>query len=175
MIAALVLAAAGPAVTGSLRTDDGFADLPDSWRDAVAYIDEQDQPTRTLVLPGPTFAVQTWGRTIDEPIQVLDPSPWLSRAQLSVASAGTVRLLESLEQSLAEARPQDRVDEALRSLGITHVIIRHDLDPDGTDGLEADLATDHDHERGRCAARRHVRAARGRRSVARGLRARPVA
>lgn len=139
VLAALVLAATGPALTGSLRSDDGFVDLPDSWRDAVAYINEQDQPTRTLVLPGPTFAVQTWGRTIDEPIQVLHPSPWLSQAQLSVAPAGTVRLLESLEQSMSEARPQDRMVEALRSLGITHVILRHDLAPRETDAPDAGL------------------------------------
>jgi arabinofuranan 3-O-arabinosyltransferase len=140
--AALVLAAAGPALAGSLRTDNGFTDLPDSWRDATAYIADQDQPTRTLVLPGPTFAVQTWGRTIDEPIQVLDSGPWLSRAQLSVAPASTVRLLESLEQSTAEARPQDRVVEALRSLGITDLIIRHDLEPGETDAPDAELARD---------------------------------
>ena len=139
VVAGLVLAATGPAVSGSLRTDDGFVDVPDSWRDAVAHIDAQDGPTRTLVLPGPTFAVQTWGRTIDEPIQVLDPSPWLSRAPLSVAPAGTVRLVESLEQSVSEARPQDRVEELLDSLGITHVIVRHDLDPGETDAPDAGL------------------------------------
>ena len=47
------------------------------------------------MLPGAGFAVQTWGRTIDEPIQVLDPAPWLARAQVTVAPAGTLRLLDS--------------------------------------------------------------------------------
>ncbi len=129
----LVLAAAGPAAAGSLRTEGGFDDMPDSWRDAVAYLREQPGATRTIVLPGAGFAVQTWGRTIDEPIQVLDPSPWMARAQVTVAPAGTLRLLDTVEQSVVQPRPQRRLAAALEALGATHVIVRNDLDPDETD------------------------------------------
>lgn len=133
---ALVAGTTVPALGGLMRVDRGFEDVPDTWRDAVAYLDDQAGPTRTLVLPGAGFAVQTWGRTIDEPIQVLDPSPWLARAQVTVAPAGTLRLLDSVEQSMSQARPQDRTAEALRAMGITHVVVRNDLDPD-TDAPDA--------------------------------------
>lgn len=129
----LVLATAGPTLAGLLRVDRGFDDVPRSWREAVAYLNEQERPTRTMVLPGAGFAVQTWGRTIDEPIQVLDSGPWLARAQVTVAPAGTLRLLDSVEQSLSQARSQDRTAEALEMMGITHVVVRNDLDAETTD------------------------------------------
>ncbi|WP_322921828.1 alpha-(1-_3)-arabinofuranosyltransferase domain-containing protein [Nocardioides renjunii] len=133
---ALVAGTTVPALGGLMRVDRGFEDVPGTWRDAVAYLDDQAGPTRTLVLPGAGFAVQTWGRTIDEPIQVLDPSPWLARAQVTVAPAGTLRLLDSVEQSMSRARPQERTADALRTMGITHVVVRNDLDP-ATDAPEA--------------------------------------
>lgn len=129
----LVVAAAAPALSGSLRPANGFAQVPASWRDAVAYLREQPSPTRVLVLPGAGFGIQTWGRTIDEPIQVLDPPPWMARAQITVANAGTLRLLDSIEQSLASATVQPRISQALHSMGITHVVVRNDLDPGETD------------------------------------------
>ncbi|NPD06389.1 DUF3367 domain-containing protein [Nocardioides sp. zg-1308] len=135
----LVVAAAGPAAAGSLRTEGGFEDVPDSWRDAVAYLGDRPGPTRAIVLPGAGFAVQTWGRTIDEPVQVLDPSPWMARAQVTVAPAGTLRLLDTVEQSVAEPRPQRRLAAALQALGATHVIVRNDLDPDATDAPEPEV------------------------------------
>lgn len=135
----LVLAAAGPAAAGSLRTTGGFDDIAAPWRDAVAYLDAQPAPTRTIVLPGAGFAVQTWGRTIDEPIQVLDPAPWMARAQVTVAPAGTLRLLDSVEQSLGDPRPSKHLAAALEALGATHVVLRNDLDPDEVDAPDADL------------------------------------
>ncbi|WP_224273969.1 alpha-(1-_3)-arabinofuranosyltransferase domain-containing protein [Nocardioides lacusdianchii] len=135
----LVVAATGPAAGGSLRTEGGFDDVPRSWRDAVAYLGDQPGPTRSIVLPGAGFAVQTWGRTIDEPIQVLGPAPWMARAQVTVAPAGTLRLLDSVEQAVADPRPQRRLAAALEALGVTHVIVRNDLDPDETDAPDPEL------------------------------------
>lgn len=136
---ALVAAGTAPAVAGLLRVDRGFEDVPADWRDAVAYLDEQADPTRALVLPAAGFAVQTWGRTIDEPIQVLDPPPWVARAQVTVAPAGSLRLLDSVEQAMSQARPQARTAAALASMGITHVLVRNDLDPRGSEAPDADV------------------------------------
>ena len=131
--AVVVSSVAAPAAAGSLRTAGGFEGLPDGWREAAAFLRDQPEPTRTLVLPGAGFAVQTWGRTIDEPIQVLDPTPWMARAQVTVAPAGTLRLLDTVDQAVADARPQHRLAAALEALDVTHVIVRNDLDPEGTD------------------------------------------
>ena len=127
LIVAVVSVASGPSWAGALRSDDGFEEIPSAWLEAVAFIKEQDGPTRTMLLPAGTFAVNDWGRTIDEPMQVLRPDPWLARIQVTVASAGTVRLVESVEDSAGQARLLRRTTEALRGMGITHVIVRHDL------------------------------------------------
>lgn len=133
VVGALVLLAAAPAAAGSLRTKGGFDDVPAQWRDAVEFLDDQSGPTRAIVLPGAGFAVQTWGRTIDEPIQVLDPAPWMARAQVTVAPAGTLRMLDSVERAVADPRPQKHLPAALGALGATHVVLRNDLDTDEVD------------------------------------------
>ncbi|ROR91415.1 alpha-(1-_3)-arabinofuranosyltransferase domain-containing protein [Nocardioides aurantiacus] len=134
-----VLAATLPAVTGSLRTADGMEDLPASWRDTARYLDAQTGPVRAMVLPGAGFAVQVWGRTVDEPIQVLDAPPWLARAQVTVAPGGTLALLDALEESVSRARPQPSLAASFARLGMTHVVLRHDLDPDETDAPSPDV------------------------------------
>ena len=130
---AAIIAAAIPAIGGSLRPTGGIEDLPTGWRNAAAYLEEQQGPVRAMVLPGSGFAVQLWGRTIDEPLQVLDSPPFLARAQVTVAPGGTLRLLDDIEGSVSRARSQDSMTAAFRRLGITHVLIRNDLDPRDTD------------------------------------------
>lgn len=133
VVVLLVVAAAQPALAGHLRTADGMDDIAASWRQAADYLDSLEGPTEVLVLPGSGFAVQTWGRTVDEPLQVLGGPPWLARAQVTVAPPGTLRVLDALERRVAEGRPVPRLGGVLRRLGITHVVVRSDLDPDDTD------------------------------------------
>lgn len=128
----LVGAAAQPAASGDLRTAQGSYDISQSWRAAADLLRSQEGPVGVLVLPATGLVVQTWGRTIDEPIQVLGSPPWVSRAQSVVAPAGTVRLLDAIENQVAAGRPIDGFAPALRRMGITHVVVRNDLDPDET-------------------------------------------
>jgi arabinofuranan 3-O-arabinosyltransferase len=134
-----VLAAALPAVAGNLRVEDGMHDISSSWRQAAAFLESQDEPVKVLVLPGSGFAVQEWGRTIDEPIQVLDTPPWLARAQVTVAPGGTLRQLDSLEDAIEQGRPLPALADQLRRLGITHVVVRNDLDLEVTDAPSPDV------------------------------------
>ena len=137
--ALLVLAAAQPAFAGHLRSADGMTDLPDEWRETAAFLEAVPGPAAVLVLPGSGFAVQEWGRTIDEPIQVLGGPPWAARAQVTVAPAGTLRILDALERRVAEGRPIPGLAELLRRLGITHVVVRGDLDPADSDAPDPEL------------------------------------
>lgn len=129
----VLLAATIPAASGHLRTSNGMVDLSPAWRQAADYLDDQEGPVRAIVLPGAGFAVQTWGRTVDEPIQVLDTPPWLARAQVTVAPGATLRLMGGIADAVDRARPQPSLIAALERLGITHVVVRNDLDPVETD------------------------------------------
>ena len=40
-------------------------DLPDYWLDAAAHLDERDDGTRVLEIPGIDFASYRWGNTVD--------------------------------------------------------------------------------------------------------------
>ncbi len=139
VLALLVGAAAQPAASGNLRAEGGMSDISTPWRDAADYLGARSGPVSVLVLPGSGFAVQTWGRTVDEPIQVLGGPPWTSRSQGSVAPAGTLRLLDSIEDQLAEGRPLTGFSDALSRMGITHVVVRNDLDPARTSAAPPEL------------------------------------
>ncbi|WP_243060216.1 alpha-(1-_3)-arabinofuranosyltransferase family protein [Nocardioides sp. SR21] len=132
-VVVLVGAAAQPAASGDLRVADGAVRISTSWQDAAEYLREQEGPVGVLVLPGTIFSVQTWGRTIDEPIQVLNAPPWASRSQSAVAPAGTLRLLDAIENQIADGHPISGFASSLRRMGITHVVARNDLDPAQTD------------------------------------------
>ncbi len=135
----LVGAAAQPAASGDLRVEQGADDISWSWKQAADYLRSQEGPVGVLVLPGTGFAVQTWGRTVDEPIQVLNSPPWASRAQSVVAPAGTLRLLDSIENQVAAGRPITGFADSLRRMGITHVVVRNDLDPAETNAPPVDV------------------------------------
>ena len=126
-----VVASATPALRGDLRASDGFEDIPGPWRQAASYLG--DQQARVLVLPASGFGIQTWGRTIDTPLQVLGSAPWVMRNQTPLVSPETARLLDSVERLVAEGRPTSRLREVLQRLGVTHVLVRNDLDPFETD------------------------------------------
>lgn len=127
VLVGLVCAAALPAASGDLRVADGARDISSSWRQAVAFLRSQSAAAGVMVLPGSGFAVQTWGRTTDEPIQVLDGPPWSVRTQTLITSAGTARVLDAIENQVAAGRPIGGLASALRRLGITHVVVRNDL------------------------------------------------
>ena len=129
-IAVPVLATGTPALRGELRDDTGFTAIPDSWHDAVDWLEEQDanEPVRALVLPGAGFAIQTWGRTIDEPMQVLSSVPWGARSQTPLVATGTIRVMDAIEDALVSGRPEPQLSAMLGRSGITHVVLRNDLD-----------------------------------------------
>jgi arabinofuranan 3-O-arabinosyltransferase len=136
VLAVLLLAGAAPLFTGGLRTP-GWTDVPDAWTEAAAYLDDQPD-SRALVVPGAGFGVQTWGRTIDEPIQGLTDAPWVSRSQVVIAPGPTVRVLDAIEQRLTEGRGGAGLAQHLARAGITHVVLRRDLDQRGTETGDVD-------------------------------------
>lgn len=133
LVAVPVLMASLPAFQGHLRDTGGFSAVPDSWSRAAAYLRAQPGVVRSLVLPSSGFAVQTWGRSIDEPMQVVAADPWSARTQTPLMPAGTIRWLDLVESVVAAGRPDPDFASVLARAGITHVIVRNDLDYRSTD------------------------------------------
>jgi arabinofuranan 3-O-arabinosyltransferase len=126
-LVALLLAGAPPLVAGDLRMP-GWTGVPRAWAQAADYLAARPD-SRALVVPGSGFGVQTWGWTIDEPIQGVGDTAWVSRSQVPLVPGPTARVLDAVERRLADGRGSAGLAEFLGRAGITHVVLRRDLDP----------------------------------------------
>jgi arabinofuranan 3-O-arabinosyltransferase len=124
-LAVPVVAASMPMFRGELRDSSGFTAIPVAWHRAADYLRSQPGVVRSLVVPASGFAVQTWGRSIDEPMQVVAGDPWTARTQTPLAPAGTIRWLNLVEAAVAAGRPDPEFASLLARAGITHVVVRN--------------------------------------------------
>ncbi|MET8151925.1 alpha-(1-_3)-arabinofuranosyltransferase family protein [Actinoplanes sp. NPDC049668] len=127
VVAALLIAAAAPAWLFMLRPGPGWSEVPNHWSQATAWL-AKDPQARTLVVPGSGFAQHTWGRTVDEPIQPLAGAPWATRHQIPLGSEGNIRVMDAVEQVLAQGRGSPALADFLARAGYTYLLVRHDLD-----------------------------------------------
>lgn len=124
---ALLLASAQPLFVNQIRKQ-GWDEIPQAWYDAAMYLETHSGQGRALVLPGSGFGQQTWGWTIDEPIQPLAGAPWVSRSQVPLAPGPTIRYLDAIEERIHDGVGSPVLADALARAGIKHVLVRRDLD-----------------------------------------------
>ncbi len=128
----LVAVAAWPALAGALTRDRTFAAIPSYWSDAAAWLTERGPSARALVVPASSFGVYLWGRSQDEPLQVLGTPSWAVRDAVPLSSAGNIRFLDEIERRLGSGRGSVGVERALDRAGVRFLVVRNDLDPSGT-------------------------------------------
>jgi len=124
----LVVVMAAPAWTFTLRPGPGWQDIPDYWRSAMTWLADNDPDARTLLLPGTGFGEYTWGRTVDEPAQALARSPWALRSQIPLGSEGNTRLMDAVEDALADGRGAPGLADFLARSGHRFLLVRNDID-----------------------------------------------
>jgi len=127
VVAALVVAAAQPLFLSRMRKE-GWTELPDAWQEAAVYLAGPEARGATLVLPGSGFGQQWWGWTIDEPIQGLADSPWVTRSQVPLTPGATIRLLDSIEDRIVDGQGSPELATMLARAGIGQVLVRRDID-----------------------------------------------
>ncbi|HYN67068.1 MAG TPA: alpha-(1-_3)-arabinofuranosyltransferase family protein [Ornithinibacter sp.] len=125
-VVALLVTSAWPLVAGTAR-QAGWTEVPVEWRQAATYLGDHADDGRTWVLPGSGFGRQTWGRTVDEPIQPLARAAWVTRSQVPLVPQQTMRYLDALEARVSDGRGSPALADALARAGIGHVLLRHDL------------------------------------------------
>ncbi|MEJ2859154.1 MULTISPECIES: alpha-(1-_3)-arabinofuranosyltransferase [unclassified Saccharothrix] len=131
--ALVVLVAAAPAWLLTLRPGPGWDEIPDHWREAAAWLEHADPDARALIVPGTGFAEYTWGRPIDEPIQALARSPWALRSQIPLGSEGNTRLMDAVEDALADGRGAPGLADFLARSGHRFLVLRNDVSRAETD------------------------------------------
>jgi arabinofuranan 3-O-arabinosyltransferase len=124
----LVAVMAAPAWTFTLRPGPGWQEIPDYWRSAMTWLADHDPDARTLLLPGTGFGEYTWGRTVDEPAQALARSPWALRSQIPLGSEGNTRLMDAVEDALADGRGAPGLADFLARSGHRFLLVRNDID-----------------------------------------------
>jgi arabinofuranan 3-O-arabinosyltransferase len=136
----LVLVMAQPAVALNLRTP-GWDEVPDYWQQTADYLDDQGPNTRAWVIPGSGFGVQTWGWTMDEPMSSVSDVPWVTRSQVPLVPPETIRVLSRLEEFLDSGAGSPNLGAMLARLGISDVVVRHDLDPSLAEATSINLVS----------------------------------
>lgn len=127
LVVALLATSALPLFERTLRKP-GWDAVPQAWSQTTDYLAQHADGRRALVLPGSGFGQQTWGWTIDEPIQGLAKSPWVSRTQVPLVPGPTIRFLDSIEDRIADGQGSPVLADTLARAGIGFVVVRRDLD-----------------------------------------------
>ena len=126
VVALLLVASATPLWHLDMRRP-GWTEIPQPWREAVSYLHEKAKGRRVLVLPGSGYADQSWGTTIDEPIQALGGVNWVSRTQVPLAPAETIRWLDAVEDRVGAGSGSQQLADVLARAGVAYILVRRDL------------------------------------------------
>ena len=124
----LIVAMAAPAWLLTLRPGPGWDEVPGYWRTAMSWLGDADPDGRTLLLPGTGFGEHTWGKTIDEPAQALARAPWALRSQIPLGSEGNTRVMDAVEDALADGRGSPGLADFLARSGHKYLLLRNDID-----------------------------------------------
>lgn len=124
-----VVGATQPAWTGRLAPGESFTEVPEYWREATAWVAQEDPQAQSLLLPGSEFGAYVWGTTQDEPMQPLATAPWAVRNAIPLAPVGNIRALDALEERLDRGLGSAGLGDYLRRLGVRFLVVRNDLEP----------------------------------------------
>lgn len=124
----VVLVAVAPGLSGAIAPRGTFTDMARQWREAGAWLSQRSEQGRALVVPAASFGEYDWGRTIDEPVRPLSDIDYAVRDAVPLTPAGTIRVLDAVEQRLQTGRDLGGAVDVLRRLGVRFLVLRNDLD-----------------------------------------------
>jgi arabinofuranan 3-O-arabinosyltransferase len=122
-----LVGSAAPALVGQLPSVGVFTKVPDAWRQAAAWLQQNDDGARTLIVPGSSFPTSIWGDPHDEPFQALARTEWATRSSVPLSSAGNIRMLNTIEAQLETGRGSPALAQFLSRAGISRILLRSDL------------------------------------------------
>ena len=124
-----VAGASAPALLGRMTPTGGFTEVPGYWQETARWLDREGG--LALLLPGSSFASYQWGTPRDEPLQFLGDSPWAVRNAIPLAPAGNIRMLDAIEDRMAQGKPSPGLAAYLVRAGVRHLVVRNDLKRSG--------------------------------------------
>ncbi len=127
-VALVVVVAVSPGLSGAIAPRGTFSDMARQWKQAGAWLSARADDGRALVVPAASFGEYEWGRTIDEPIRPLSSADYAVRDAVPLTPAGTIRVLDAVEQRLQAGRDVGGAVDVLRRTGVRYLVLRNDLD-----------------------------------------------
>ncbi|MBU2663974.1 alpha-(1-_3)-arabinofuranosyltransferase [Actinoplanes bogorensis] len=118
---------ASPALAGGLTPPGSFTEVPGYWHDAAKWLDKNLDQEQVLVVPAARFPQYLWGRPSDEITQALLHSRWGVRNSIPLTPAATIRLLDSVEEVLANGSGSPGLAGLLSRSGVRYLLLRSDL------------------------------------------------
>jgi arabinofuranan 3-O-arabinosyltransferase len=131
-VAAAALAGVGglalPAYLSGLATIGSFPQIPSYWAAAANWLNAHAGHSNVLVEPGAVFGQYTWGSPLDDVIEPLTTADWGERNLNFIGSAGNERLLDAVDQQLADGVGSAGLTQVLARMGIRYVVVRNDIE-----------------------------------------------
>ncbi|TFV61727.1 UNVERIFIED_ORG: DUF3367 domain-containing protein [Bacillus sp. AZ43] len=128
LVVAALVTTASPAIAGRLSPDTGFAAIPGYWEDAAEWLADAEPSGRAMLVPASSGGTYIWGSTSDEPMQALADSPWTVRSAIPLSAPAHIRMLNTVEERLAQGRGSAGLASYLARAGISHLVVRNDLE-----------------------------------------------
>ncbi|MEU3019622.1 alpha-(1-_3)-arabinofuranosyltransferase [Nocardiopsis sp. NPDC007018] len=133
--AAVFLVTLTPIATVGIAPRGGFEEIPDYWYEAVEWLEDQgDDRGMTMALPGSARGEYEWGRPLDEPLQPLLSGAWTNHQIIPWGSSGISRINHEIDQRVSSGRGSEGLADTLARLGVTHLVVRNDLQRVGNNG-----------------------------------------
>lgn len=134
-----------PIATADTRTP-GWEQIPDYWGDAADFLRDRHEEAEgrggsTWVIPGSGFGIQQWGWTMEEPMEAVARSPWITRSQVPLTPPATIRMLSAMEAFLETGSGSPYLRHLLNRMGIDTVLVRHDLEPEVSQATPGNLVS----------------------------------
>ncbi len=123
-----------PIATVGVATRGGFEKIPGYWYEATQWLDANASSGMTMAVPGSARGEYEWGRPMDEPMQPLMDSAWTNHQIIPWGSAGVSRLTQEIDQRISSGRGSAGLTATLARMGVTHLIVRNDLQRSGNNG-----------------------------------------
>ena len=124
-----------PIATVGIAPKGGFEEIPEHWYEAVEWLEERsDERGMTMALPGSARGEYEWGRPLDEPMQPLLSGAWTNHQIIPWGSSGISRITHEIDQRVSSGRGSEGLADTFARLGVTHLIVRNDLQRVGNNG-----------------------------------------
>jgi arabinofuranan 3-O-arabinosyltransferase len=122
-----IVGVAAPALAGSVPAPGSFSSVPGYWRDASRWLNSHTGSDHVLVVPAARFPHYVWGSPGDEITQPLLDVPWAVRSSIPLTPAGTIRMLDAIDEVLATGDGSPGLADLLARADVRYLLLRSDL------------------------------------------------